>query len=51
MQLLESLRNSDIVIQNNNNQVQVFVYLYTAKINQHFLEGTFKEGLEIGSRY
>jgi hypothetical protein len=45
--LLEKFRDSDIVKQNNNNQVQVFVYLYVAKINQHFLEGTFKEGLEI----
>ncbi len=45
--LLEDFRDSDIVKQNNNNQVQVFVYLYIAKINQHFLEGTFKEGLQI----
>ena len=45
--LLEDFRDSDIVKQNNNNQVQVFIYLYTAKINQHFLEGTFKEGLQI----
>jgi hypothetical protein len=45
--LLENFRDSDIVKQNNNNKVQVFVYLSTAKINQHFLEGTFKEGLEI----
>ncbi|MEO8764040.1 MAG: hypothetical protein ABI416_07125 [Ginsengibacter sp.] len=47
LKLLEAFRKSDIVKQNNNNQVQVFVYLYTAKINQHFLEGTFKEGLQI----
>ena len=47
IQLLESFRDSDIVKQNNNNEVQVFVYLYIAKISQHFLEGTFKEGLAI----
>jgi hypothetical protein len=47
IQLLEGFRESDIVKQNNNNQVQVFVYLYIAKISQHFLEGTFKEGLEV----
>ena len=47
IQLLESFRESDTVKQNNNNQVQVFVYLYIAKISQHFLEGTFKEGLII----
>ena len=44
---MECFRESDAVKQNNNSQVQVFVYLYTAKINQHFLEGTFKEGLEL----
>jgi hypothetical protein len=47
LKLLEDFRDSDTVKQNNNNQVQVFVYLYTSKINQHFLEGTFKEGLQI----
>jgi hypothetical protein len=47
IQLLESFRDSDTVKQNNNNEVQVFVYLYIAKISQHFLEGTFKEGLTI----
>ena len=45
--LLETLRDSTIVKQNNNNQVQVFIYLYTSKLNQHFLEGTFKEGIEM----
>ena len=30
-----------------NLEIQTFVYLYTAKINQHFLEGTFTEGLEL----
>ena len=30
-----------------NNHVQSFVYLYLAKINKHFLEGTFSEGLEL----
>lgn len=28
-----------------NLEIQTFVYLYTAKINKHFLEGTFTEGL------
>lgn len=45
IQLLETFRDSDIVKQSNNNRVQVFIYLYTSKINQHFLEGTFKEGI------
>jgi hypothetical protein len=32
---------------NVNARIQTFVYLYTAKINKHFLEGTFTEGLEL----
>lgn len=30
---------------NKNNLIQSFVYLYIAKINKHFLEGSFSEGL------
>ncbi len=45
--VLEAFRDSDVVKKNNNNQVQVFIYLYTSKINKHFLEGTFKEGIEM----
>lgn len=30
-----------------NLEIQSFVYLYTAKINLHFLEGTFTEGLDL----
>ena len=47
LQLFEDFADSDIVKQNDNNRIQVFVYLYTSKINKHFLEGTFKEGLQI----
>ena len=32
---------------NTNTQVQGFVYLYLAKINRHFLEGSFTEGLNL----
>jgi hypothetical protein len=32
---------------NENVQTLAFVYLYTSKLNLHFLEGTFKEGLKI----
>ncbi len=45
--VLEAFRDSDAVKQSNNNKVQVFIYLYTSKINKHFLEGTFKEGIKI----
>lgn len=32
---------------NDNNRIQSFIYLYTAKVNQHFLQGSFKEGLKL----
>lgn len=31
----------------NNIQIQTFLYLYTAKINHHFIEGTFTGGLTL----
>jgi len=30
-----------------NNRIQSFVYLHTAKLNQHFMEGSFKKGLAL----
>ncbi|HUZ59065.1 MAG TPA: hypothetical protein VMU83_09800 [Hanamia sp.] len=47
LSLFEEFSKSDIVKLNDNNKIQVFVYLYIAKINQHFQEGTFNEGLKI----
>ncbi len=32
---------------NKNLEIQTFVYLYTAKINLHFLEGSFTKGLAL----
>ncbi|HEV7783298.1 MAG TPA: hypothetical protein VGO58_18610 [Chitinophagaceae bacterium] len=46
LEKLEKFYQYSIVI-NENLHTQAFVYLYTAKLNQHFLEGTFKEGLAI----
>jgi hypothetical protein len=45
--LLEQYSDTSIVLNNKNNLIQSFVYLYIAKINQHFLEGTFSEGLKM----
>ena len=47
LKILEDFSKSDIVKLNDNNKIQVFVYLYISKINQHFLEGTFQDGLEM----
>ena len=47
---LEQFRNfadSDIVLKNENNRIQCFVYLATARVNKHFLEGTFAEGCKL----
>jgi hypothetical protein len=43
--ILESFSETPIVLNNKNNLIQSFIYLYIGKINQHFLEGTFSEGL------
>lgn len=32
---------------NDNIRVQSFIYLYTAKLNKHFLEGSFTSGLKL----
>jgi hypothetical protein len=39
--------NSDAVQDNDNNRIQTFVYLQIAKINKHFIDGTFTEGLAL----
>ncbi|HVG11930.1 MAG TPA: hypothetical protein VM843_02950, partial [Flavisolibacter sp.] len=43
----EGFSQSEVVSQNNNNEVQTFIYLSTARINQHFMLGTFSEGLQL----
>ncbi|MDB5207402.1 MAG: hypothetical protein JWR72_2477 [Flavisolibacter sp.] len=41
----ELFAGSETVTRSENNSIQVFVYLYIAKINRHFLHGSFNEGL------
>src|ERR1700761_8026603 len=43
----EAFSESDIVKNSVNNRIQTFIYLYISKINQHFIEGTFTEGLAL----
>ncbi|MDO6432033.1 hypothetical protein Q4E93_15635 [Flavitalea sp. BT771] len=43
----EEFSHSAIVTGNVNNRIQTFVYLYISKLNKHFLDGTFTEGLEL----
>lgn len=43
----EKFAGSQIVGNSENNRIQVFVYLHIAKLNKHFMEGTFTEGLKL----
>jgi len=43
----EEFSRSPIVTGNHNNLIQTFVYLHISKLNRHFLDGTFTEGLEL----
>jgi tetratricopeptide (TPR) repeat protein len=43
----EEFAESDVVTHNENNRIQVFVYLHISKLNRHFMEGTFSEGLKL----
>ena len=47
LKLFEEFAASDLVHRSDNNNVQTFVYLYIAKLNQHFIKGSFREGLEM----
>ena len=43
----EHFSHTDLVRHNDNNRIQTFVYLHISKINRHFLDGTFTEGLKL----
>src|SRR5579863_9340456 len=43
----ETFSQTDRVIENDNFRIQSFVYITTARINQVFMRGTFKEGLQM----
>ncbi|HVX50448.1 MAG TPA: hypothetical protein VHB48_09825 [Chitinophagaceae bacterium] len=43
----EKFATSDMADANANTRIQTFLYLSTARINKHFLEGTFTEGLAL----
>jgi len=47
LQKFEDFAQTPIAQENDNNRIQTFVYLYLAKINKHFMEGTFTEGLTL----
>jgi hypothetical protein len=43
----EKFSHRKVVKENDINSILVFVYLATSKINKHFLEGSFTEGLKL----
>jgi hypothetical protein len=43
----EQFSRSETVVSNHNNLIQTFVYLNISKLNKHFLDGTFTEGLNL----
>ncbi len=45
LRIFEHFAQSDRVKDNDNFRIQSFLYITTAKINQHFMLGTFREGL------
>jgi tetratricopeptide (TPR) repeat protein len=47
LKAFEKFSHSKVGEQSNNNLVQTFVYLNTAKINQHFMKGSFEQGLKL----
>jgi len=47
IQRFKKFAQSSLVQQSENNRIVVYVYLYTAVINLHFLEGTFTKGLKM----
>jgi hypothetical protein len=44
---LEAFAQTERVQENDNFRVQSFLYISQAKINSHFLKGTFREGLSL----
>ena len=47
LKVFEKFAATPFVKNNENNTIQTFIYVYTAKINKHFLTGTFDEGLKL----
>lgn len=43
----EQFARHQLVVQNDNNRILTYQYLYTARINLYFLQGTFEKGLKM----
>src|SRR4051812_23042233 len=47
LERFETFANTDRVQDHDNFRIQCFVYITSAKINQHFMHGTFKQGAKM----
>jgi tetratricopeptide (TPR) repeat protein len=47
LKLLEQVAQTDRVKEHDSFRIQAFIYISTARINRHFMKGTFKEGLSL----
>ncbi|MFM2359423.1 MAG: hypothetical protein RLY16_1416 [Bacteroidota bacterium] len=47
LDLFKEFAASPIGNKHDNHRIQTFIYIYNAWINQHFMKGTFSEGLEL----
>ncbi|MFL5741553.1 MAG: hypothetical protein ACJ75B_15110 [Flavisolibacter sp.] len=47
LHVFEQFASTERVQQNDNFRIQAFLYIAQAKINRHFLTGTFREGLHL----
>lgn len=47
LKLFEEFAQTDRVQEHDNFRIQAFIYIASAKINQHFMTGTFREGLSL----
>ena len=43
----EDFASSAAATQHDNNRIQTFVYIHSAKLNQHIMEGTFDKGISL----
>ncbi len=47
LQQFRDFAKTDLAQKHDNHRIQTFVYIYAATLNQHFMTGTFEEGLKL----
>ncbi len=45
--VFEKFMATPVIVNNRNNLIQTFIYLNISRLNKHFMEGTFTEGLQL----